>query len=178
MTAENFDTTSWYVIRTGAKQEERAISNLNAWRLETFLPKVRMRRLNHFTGAARYIPGPMFPNYAFARFDASRYLHHVSYTRGVHSVLSFGGVPAKVDDSIIDLIRHQVGSDGFVQIGSELKAGDHVTIKDGPLASFAGVFDHRIDNSQRVVILLTAVRYQGRIVIEREFVERTNPSLD
>jgi transcriptional antiterminator RfaH len=170
------DGPNWYVIRTGAKQEERAISNLNAWRVETFLPKVKVRRLNHFTGITKYVPGPMFPHYAFARFDASRFLHQVCYTRGVHSVVSFGGVPAGVDDSIIEIIQAQIGDDGLVQLGTELKVGDDVKIKDGPLANFVGVFDHQLDHSDRVVILLTAVSYQGRIVIQKECVEKINPT--
>jgi transcriptional antiterminator RfaH len=169
--------SSWYVIRTGPRQEERAISNLIASQVETFLPKMKVPRINHFTGATKYVSRPMFPHYTFARFDASRFLHQICYTRGVHSVVSFGGVPARVDDSIIEIIRSQIGSDGFVQLGVELKVGDDVKIKDGPLANFVGVFDHRIDNSDRVVILLTAVSFQGRIVIEEEFVEKVKSNL-
>ncbi len=168
------DGPSWYVIRTGPKQEERAISNLSAWRVETFLPKLRVRRRNHFTGVTKYVPGPMFPHYAFARFNANKALHQICYTRGVHSVVHFGGVPARVDDSIIELIRSQVGVDGFVQVEDDLKVGDYVKIKEGPLANFVGVFAAKMDERDRVLILLTTVSYQGRIVIEKEFVEKTN----
>ena len=166
------DALSWYVIRTGPKQEERAIRNLNAWLVEGFLPKVKLPRLNQFTGITTYVPGPMFPRYAFARFDASRLLHRVCYTRGVRSVVSFGGVASRVDDSIIELVRSRIGDDGFVQIGTEFKAGERVRVKVGPLANFVGVFDHKIESRDRVEILLTAVSYQGRIVVEKEFVEK------
>lgn len=169
-----YDALCWYVIRTGPKQEERAISNLSAWRVETFLPKLRMGRRNQFTGITKYVPVPMFPNYAFARFNANKGLHQIRYTRGVHSVVHFGGIPARVDDSIIELIRSQVGADGFVQMGDDLKIGDCVKIKDGPLANFVGIFAAKMDDRDRVLILLTAVSYQGRIVIERELVEKTN----
>jgi transcription elongation factor/antiterminator RfaH len=174
-----YPASSWYVIRTGARQEERAISNLNAWRVETFLPRLRVRRLNPFTGVTTHAPSPMFPQYAFARFDASRLLHQVCYTRGVHSVVRCGGVPARVDDSIIELIQSQINADGFVQMrdGDELKIGDRVKIKDGALNNFTGVFDYRIDNTDRVAILLTAVSYQPRIVIEREFIEKIDPNI-
>lgn len=166
------DALSWYVIRTGPKQEERAIRNLNAWLVEAFVPKVRLPRLNSFTGITSYVPGPMFPRYAFARFDANRLLHRVCYTRGVQSVVSFGGVAAQLDDLIIDLMRSRIGDDGFVQIGADFKVGERVRVKGGPLANFVGVFDHKIDSRDRVEILLTAVSYQGRIVVEKEFVEK------
>jgi len=168
---------AWYVIRTGARQEERAISNLNAWRVETFLPRLKVRRLNPFTGAITHAPSPMFRQYAFARFDASRLLHQVCYTRGVHSVVRFGGVPARVDDSIIELIQSRIDGDGFVQMRDELKIGDRVKIKDGALTNLTGIFDYRIDNTDRVAILLTAVSYQPRIVIEREFIEKINSNI-
>jgi transcriptional antiterminator RfaH len=169
---ELYDAPSWYVIRTGSRQEERAISNLAAWRVETFFPKLRVRRRNNFTGATNYVPGPMFPNYAFARFNARKALHQICYTRGVHSVVHFGGIPGRVDDSIIDLIRRQVGPDGLVRMGDDLKIGDSVKIKGGPLANFVGVFSARMDDRDRVVILLTTVSYQGRIVIEKELLEK------
>ncbi len=171
---ELYDAPSWYVIRTGPRQEERAISNLSAWRVETFLPKLRVGRRNNFTGVTNYVPGPMFPNYAFARFNANTDLHQICYTRGVHSVVHFGGIPARVDDSIIDLIRSQVGPDGLVRMGDDIKIGDSVKIKHGPLTNFVGVFAATMDDRARVVILLTAVSFQGRIVIEKEFVEKTN----
>lgn len=173
----NCDACSWYVIRTGARQEERATSNLNAWGVETFLPKLKVRRLNRYTGKSTYGSGPMFPCYVFARFDASRLLHQVGYTRGVRSVVSFGGVPARVDDSIIELIHSQISEDGFVEMRVELKVGDRVKINDGPLSNFVGVFDHKINSTSRVAILLTAVSYQGRIVIESDFVEKINSNL-
>jgi len=172
MSVEVQDASSWYVIRTGPKQEQRAISNLNALLVEGLLPKVRFPRLNPFTRITTYMPGPMFPRYAFARFNASRLLHRVRNTRGVRGVVSFGGVPAPVEDSIIELMKNQTGDDGFVQIGAELKMGDHVKVKSGPLANFVGVFDHKVDSSDRVAILLTAVGYQGRLVIEKGFVEK------
>lgn len=164
----------WYVIRTGPKQEGRAIDNLSAWGVETFLPKIRCRRLNNFTGRVTFVSGPIFPHYAFARFDVTKLLHQVSYTRGVSSVLSFGGVPARVDDSIIGLIKSQIGDDGFVRIGDELTIGDRVRITDGPLRDFVGVFDHRTNNARRVAILLTAVGSQARVVLESTSIEKIN----
>jgi len=171
---EMSDGPSWYVIRTGPKQEQRAISNLKSQSIEGFLPMVRVPRLNPFTGITSTVPGPMFPYYAFARFDAGRSLHQVCYTRGVRCVVSFGGVLARLDDSIIKLMQSQIANDGFVRLGTDLKSGDEVKVTSGHLANFVGVFEHGINGSDRVAILLTAVRYQARIVVDRRFVEKVN----
>ena len=173
-TAEVSDGPSWYVVRTGSKQEQRAMNNLSTMSIEGFLPMVKIPRVNSFTGITTHVPGPMFPCYAFAHFESDRSLHQVCYTRGVRGVVSFGGVLARVEDSIITIMRSQIDEDGFVRLGAELKAGDHVQVNCGHLANFAGVFEHGINGSDRVAILLTAVSYQARIVIEKKFVERVN----
>lgn len=173
MSTENIcDVLQWYVIQTGPKQEERAAQNLSAWSVETFFPRLMARRRNNFTGNLINAVVPMFPRYIFARFDSGRSMHKINNTRGVHYIVSFGGHPAPVDDSIIALIQAQMGDDGLVQLGSEFKNGDEVKIKEGVLKDFAGVFDHRINNTDRVEILLTAVSFQGRIVIDRAFIEK------
>lgn len=170
------DTPNWYVVRTCPKQEERAVNNLNAWQVETFLPKMKVNRVNPFTGISGSAVVPMFPLYSFAKFDASRMLHKVCHTRGVHSVVSFGGVPAPVNDEIIELIRERIGADGLVQFEDDLKVGDRVKVTQGPLANFSGVFDRNFDGHTRVAILLTSVTYQGRLVVDREHLEKVKSS--
>ncbi len=73
------DVPRWYVVQTGARQEDRAVSNLNAWGVETFLPKMRRRR-TQLTGITTHAVAPMFPGYIFARSDASRMLHKICFT--------------------------------------------------------------------------------------------------
>src|SRR4051812_38986256 len=108
----------WFAVYTKARQEDRAASNLTAWRIETFFPRLQEGRRNQFTGQVTHLVKPLFPGYIFANFDALTMLHKVWFTRGVHSVVSFGGDPVPVSDEIISLIRSQVGEDGFVRLGA------------------------------------------------------------
>src|SRR5689334_16613864 len=85
------DTSQWYVVHTNPKQEERADSNLRAWGVETLHPKLKTRRFNEFTGAPTVTTKPLFPRYIFAKFNAREQLAKISFTRGVHYVVSFGG---------------------------------------------------------------------------------------
>lgn len=59
-------------------------------------------------------------------------------------------------------IKSRVGEDGFVQFDEELKRGDKVVIRDGPLTNLVGVFDRELEDGNRVLMLLTAISYQGR----------------
>lgn len=164
----------WHVVYTKNGEEDRADSNLQAGHIETFAPKLRARRIDKFTGKPTPTVKPLFPRYIFARFKASEALHKVCFTRGVHSVVSFGEHPSPVDDEVIDFIKSQRGEDNLVRIGEDFRAGDKVVINEGPLKDLIGVFEGAVKERDRVSILLSTVSYQGRVVIERAAVKKVD----
>ncbi|MDQ1557508.1 MAG: transcriptional antiterminator RfaH [Pyrinomonadaceae bacterium] len=175
MSGENTSSTSaWYAIYTKPLQEDRAGSNLRAWNLETFTPKIQERRYNQFTGKPTPVAKPFFPRYIFARFEAETMLHKVSFVRGVQSVVGFGAGPAPIDDELIEIIKSRTGEDGFVNFGEQLKRGDRVLINDGPVKDFVGIFEREVSASARVVVLLTCAKYQCRLSVGREQVTKTH----
>lgn len=99
-------------------------------------------------------------------------LRRVRFTRGVHSVISFGNGPTSIDDEIIQLIQLRVGEDGLVKLDNDLNEGDQVMIDTGPLRDLVGVFQYDIKGTDRVAILLSAISYQGRVVIEKDLVKK------
>src|SRR6266478_5284850 len=103
------DRLQWYVIKTQPKQEPRAECNLRAWGINTFHPKISERCISPFTGLTSYVVKPLFSRYIFAQFDVNSTYRRVCFTRGVHSVVNFGGDPLSVDDEIIKLIQSRVG---------------------------------------------------------------------
>lgn len=159
----------WYAIHTKSRQEERANSNLTAWKVETFLPQLKRRSPRQ---RSNWVSKPLFPRYIFARFDHSRLFNKVNYTRGVQNVVSFGGYATPVDDEIIELIRAQIGEDGFVCLFQEFATGNKVKINFGPLKNLEGVFESGIKDTDRVRILLDTVSYQSHVVITREMIEK------
>lgn len=162
----------WYVIYTKPNEQERADYNLRAWGIETFNPKMRQARYNEFTDRPTYTTKPLFPRYLFARFDANLLMHKIYFTRGVSTVLNFGDGPVVVEDEIIELMRSQVGADGLIKPVDELKTGDQVMIKEGPLKNLVGLFEGQGKDADRVKVLLTTLNYQGSIVIERELLKK------
>jgi len=90
----------------------------------------------------------------------------------VRSIVSFNGGPVPVAQEIIDFLKSRVEEDGFVRIGQPFVCGDNVMIVKGPLTDLCGVFEKGLNDSDRVVILLTTVNYQSHIVIEREFLRK------
>ena len=167
-----FDRPQWFAISTNPKQEERACHNLQASSVESFNPRIQECRRNQFTGAVTLIPTSLFPRYIFARFIASLQLRKVRFTRGVLKVVSFNSQPAPIDDEVIEFFRSRVGENGFLNVREALAPGDKVRIKDGPWKAFGGVIERDIPASARVQILLTAINYQARLMIERGSVEK------
>jgi transcription elongation factor/antiterminator RfaH len=167
---ENVTTESlprWYAVYTHSKQEFRVESNLKAWGVETFNPRVRER--SHSLKKPPRAVKQLFPRYLFARFPFED-LHKITFTRGVQTVVSFGSTPAPVDDVVISLIKTRIGEDGFIRFNDELKTGDRVMIVGGPFESLEGIFDRALNGSERVSLLLSTVALQGRLIIERDYV--------
>lgn len=164
----------WYAVYTKAKEEERAGENLQAWGVETFVPKIREHRINGISRRRTNLLTHLFPRYIFAHFDAENMLHKVNQTRGVSKVVSFGDTPSPIDDVLIDTIKSQIGPDGFVKRNDEFNSGDSVTIKSGVFEKLAGKVEQKLDD--RLVILLSSASYQGRLMIEKALVKKLEQS--
>ena len=163
---------TWYAIRTHPKQEARAESNLRAWKLETFAPTFRESRRNQSNSSTSHSIKPLFPQYIFARFDLESMLQKVRFTRGVHSVVTFGDSPAPIEDEVIAIIQSRTGKDGLIYLNDDLKTDDEVWITDGPFKSICGVFERGLRDSDRVMILLKTLNYQAHVIVERSVVRK------
>jgi transcriptional antiterminator RfaH len=163
------DQAQWYAVRTKPHEEARAEMNLRAWRVEIFAPKLKELRTSDY-GDARYVTKPLFTQYLFARFDVETQLHDINYTRGVQSVVCFGGIPASIDDKVIDLIKERVDKDGFVRTQDDFKAGEPVRIKSGPMQSIIGVFERKLKDKDRVKILLNTMH----LLIDTAMIEKVS----
>lgn len=142
----------WHAVHTKPRQEAVAEVFLCQSGIETFYPKIA--------------PGkPLFTGYLFTKFDDETQRRLVKYSKGVSSIVSFGDKPALVDESLIEAIKARV-KDGFVHLDPpSFEKGEKVEIKEGPLEGVSGIFDSRVKDSDRVVILLNAIASQSRMVI-------------
>lgn len=142
----------WYAVRTKPRQEAVAEVFLSQSGLETFHPKIAPAK-------------SLFTSYIFAKFDAETQVRLVRYSKGVSSIVSFGDKPASLDESLIDAIKVRI-KDGLVRLDPpSFTKGERVEIKEGPLEGVTGIFDSRIKDSDRVIILLNAIASQSRVVI-------------
>jgi transcription elongation factor/antiterminator RfaH len=171
-----WNSLRWYLVQTHPRQEDRAESNLKSFGIETLAPRFKDHRRNFYTGDVTLHAMPLFPRYIFAKFIANDLYQKIRYTRGIRRLVSFGDSPTVVDEGIIATIQSRIGEDGFARIDEDLKPGDKVIIRDGPLRTFSGIFEREMNSMDRVRILLVTVSYQAHVEIERGMVKKISES--
>ena len=155
---------SWYAVSTKPLQENLAAQNLRRLGVQTFLPQ--LKRNKSIRGKRKTVVCPLFPGYLFVRFEMDTHYRTVKYARGVRKVVAFGTVPAKIDEELIESIKNRF-VDGCVIIEPpSFSPGQSVQIQEGPLQGLEAIFEREMDDRQRVVLLLKALSYQARVVVD------------
>lgn len=87
-------------------------------------------------------------------------------------MVSFNGKPVPIDDDVIAYFKSLINKNGFLHIGEVLKPGDKIKIKSGPWQELVGVVERNLTASERVLILMTSINYQGRLTVDKDMVEK------
>ena len=158
----------WYAVHTRAHCEAFAGASLEHVGVEVFLPVLKEQKA--LCGKRNSTTSPLFPGYLFAKFEVPTELRAVSYARGVKSIVKLGGSPCIVDESIIDAIKSQATS-GVIEFSeNRLSTGQVVRIHEGPLCGLEAVFQKKLDGSSRTVLLLKAMSFHARVILNSKSV--------
>jgi transcription termination factor NusG len=160
---ESSSTAPWFALQVRAKAEKTVAQHLQ-WRgYEHFLP------LHNGT--------PLFAGYVFCRFDSTAAAPIVT-TPGVIRIVSFGSVPARIDDHEIDAIRRALASGLGVMPLTSLRLGDVAWITAGPLAGLRGTV-LRVAQKQFLVISITLLQRSVAVEVDQRWItsERGGHSL-
>lgn len=144
-------TTAWYLVHTKPRQEDIALANLQRQGYECYLPQKRIERIRR--RKAEVATEPMFPRYLFIRLDSSdqgKSWSPIRSTLGVSQLVHFGARAAKVDDSLVELLRQRERS---LPTEAMFQTGDSVVIADGPFAGIEAIYQ-TADAERRAFILL------------------------
>ena len=155
---------SWYLIHSKPRQEALALDNLQRQGYECYLPLISVEKLRR----KLLVPAdePLFPRYFFIRLDASQQgksWNPIRYTTGVSRLVSFGNVPAKVDDALVSAIQAQLQN--LPQQQPHFGPSEHLRISHGPYAGLDAI-DQTVDGIARVMVLIEIMSKQVRLSIE------------
>ncbi|HMK49849.1 MAG TPA: transcription termination/antitermination NusG family protein [Thermodesulfovibrionales bacterium] len=141
----------WYAIYTKAGREDAVTALLQKAGIDVLNAKLRSRKFRHERLAE--ITEPLFPCYIFADFEAERFAHTITYTRGVRYIVGKHN-PIACDD-IVRAIKENLQPDNIVVLKTpEFRQGSRVVVKDGPFKNLVGLFQREIRGPERVMILL------------------------
>ncbi|NDC76093.1 transcription/translation regulatory transformer protein RfaH [bacterium] len=142
---------SWYLVHTKPRQEDIALANLERQGYECYLPQMRIERIRR--RKAEIATEPMFPRYLFIQLDSSdqgKSWSPIRSTLGVSQLVHFGARAAKVDDTLVDLLRQR---ERTLPTEAMFQIGDSVVIADGPFAGIEAIYQTS-DAERRAFILL------------------------
>ena len=158
----------WYAVYTKSQKEEYAQVNLRMRGIESFFPKLSLTK----SALRKTQRVSLFPNYLFVRFQSFENDYgSVVWCPGVKRIISFAGIPAEIDDSIIGFLMRQVQPDGLIAARSNIKIGQQVTIEGGPFEGLVGIIQEPPNGKGRVKVLLQLMKQATKVDIPVQFIK-------
>ena len=153
----------WYLVLTRPRHEAVAKLNLQRQGFHTYLPLFQQhkRRRN------LYQLEPLFPRYLFICLSSGTDdWSKIRSTRGCVSLVQFGTSPARVPDTLVELLQQ----DEAVRLiqhdkkcALDFNPGDRVRVLEGILANYEGIVEIK-NNRERITLLLTIAEGHTRRV--------------
>ena len=142
-----------YVLRSKPHKEDFLGEQLRSHKIEIFNPRLRVQPVNPRARKSK----PYFPGYIFVHLNKDFFnMSKLQWIPGAAGLVSFGGHPAYVHDSLINIIRKRV--DDINASGGESTArihpGEEVTINSGPFSGYKAIFDCHLSGKERVHVLI------------------------
>ena len=146
--------SSWYVVNTRTKQEERARDNLIRQGYRVWLPMLGVVRRH--ARRIELVRTPLFPGYLFVELEHSAQpWRPINGTFGVRRLLCQHDKPASVPSQFMGALRESCDADGLVAIPqTALTSGQLVRVITGPLMDCIGTIVRSSPNG-RVALLLS-----------------------
>jgi transcriptional antiterminator RfaH len=158
--------TRWYVVNTKPNHEKQAEQNIARMGIECFLPMLQEEKI--IRRQRKAVIAPLFPGYLFAQINLSEHYRGVIYARGVRKIVEFGSRPIQVDSAVIEAIKSRMVDSNvhILENQKQLRNGQLVQIKEGPLVGLEAVFIREMPGQQRAIVLLRTLTLQARAVVE------------
>lgn len=159
--------SEWYIVRTKARAEERAVWHLNNQGFEAYLPRYT-KQIRH-ARKTQTVLRPLFPGYVFVYVDTEQQRWRaINGTVGVIELVQFGDGPKPISVAIIDAIREREDAEGVVSLAPDhLKKGDSVRVREGAFADCTALLEE-VSDQKRVFLLLDLMGREVRVSMPAE----------
>lgn len=147
---------AWYLVHCKPRQDERAEEHLLRQGYVCYRPQQACELI--VRGRRQIIVESLFPGYLFIQLAADANWAPLRSTRGVSRIVAFGGLPLRLDNSLIIHLQQRTAT----PVKPALEAGDSVRITEGGFAELDAIFV-AMDGEQRVILLLNMLNRQQQI---------------
>lgn len=159
---------NWHLLYCKARNESRAVQNLENQGLLSFYPQFTRTKL--VRGKRSKVVEPIFPNYVFVALGETANYNAVRSTRGVSDFVRIGNVPVVVPDELVKQLMSRTEVSGFSERLFELlpslpQAGDNVVIINGVYRGLEAVFQEA-DGLERSVLLIRLLNQDVSLTID------------
>lgn len=160
--------TNWYVVQTKPKQEFRALEQLQNQNYDCFLPTLSVRKISR--GKLTAVTEPLFSRYLFIRLSTTTgNWSPIRSTRGVSSLVAFGGRLATLPDSCVAALRNAPD----LPPQNLFDPGTRVTITDGPFSGWEGLYQLP-DGEARAFVLIELMRQPQQLSFSIESLRKAS----
>lgn len=162
----------WFAVYTRPRQEHIALEHLQRQAFHCYLPMAINPYQRRSQRKLRI--EPLFPRYLFLHVAAGQQsLGPVRSTRGVSTLVRFGGELAHIPETVIRAIRSRCDAgSGLVRLDPvPIEPGDHVRVFDGPLAGVNGLFQ-ACSGEQRALLLIEMMGRQITVKVDRLLLQK------
>ena len=161
-TQKPMSDSHWHLLVTKLRQEARALFNLENQGYVCYGPQMPVERLRRDKVSVTL--EAMFSRYLFIRLDSSREGRgwaSLRSTLGVSHLVTFAGVPARVEDALIETLQHQ---EMARQAHPErlFQAEEVLRIRQGPFAGLEAIYQLP-SGEGRALVLITLLGQQTRL---------------
>lgn len=151
-------STSWYLVQCRVGKEYFTANILRKIvNVFVYLPESQI----YSHGEVRLIP--FFPGYFFISDDMQKVSRHaINSSPGVLRLVGFDGDPQPIPHFVIEMIAERIEElkELKYQFSHDLRRGDKVRMKEGPLQELEMVFLQPMSTRNRVYVLL---EFMGRL---------------
>ena len=161
--------THWYALHTKPHKEKSVALLLREHDIETFLPMI----IRH--GSTVQKNEPFFRGYVFASLNLeSGKTGPWRWTPGLRYIVSYGDDPIPIPEEIIQMVdREAQAMSAWAETRTHpFNPGDTVRIKKGPFQDMLAIFQGPTTPSERVQVLLTALKHSVRVRTEASNLEK------
>lgn len=165
---EQLNSLNWYALYTKSRHEKFVESELLKKGLETFTPKLTLKR--RWSDRVKYVEEPLFKSYCFARFCLRDKVKVVSQD-GVVCIVNFNNNYIPIQDSVINSLKILIENELKIDPCPYLKVGERVVIRKGPLKGFEGYIIEKRNRNTTLVVSVDALVSSVKCIVDMDTVD-------